>query len=461
MLKRFLLLFIVVLLTFSFTGCNSGRDAEKDAGNVEEAVQIDLKGEEFIILQDTPLSGYFRYKEDTLFSDEALKRMNDTAASLNCKLTLQELTGGFEGAAKAILNSLAVGEAPGDIYYGDSAGIVSAAKGGGLLPLTDMSEIIDLNNTVKFGTANLLEMMMFDSKPYAVVPALWPDRLPGVSELLVVNNDIVTGKLGLPDMREYIENKTWDWVKFEEMIKACTFDDNGTQIYGIAIDKPILAELAILNNGAKLISENDGLYTTELTSDKTIDALTWAAKLCNDNKDCFAKGQVTDAFLNKQAAMGAMSNWFIMSNVIYEFENYSIMPFPTGPKADSFDAWKTRYTSHVGVSILLNSKDTEASAHIINGLLEPLDSFPTQEDLKNYYAKQVFFDKRDADILFKTAENTVYDYNRVGGFEIFTSFGSSLSSKSAAEMIDTYISKFNTVLEEYVVPNYEYMSTHK
>jgi hypothetical protein len=109
MLKRFLLLFFVVLLTFSFTGCNGGTEAEKDTGNTEEkeTVQVDLKGEEFIILQDTPLSGYFRYKEDTLFSDEALKRMNDTAASLNCKLTLQELTGGFEGAAKAILNSLA------------------------------------------------------------------------------------------------------------------------------------------------------------------------------------------------------------------------------------------------------------------------------------------------------------------------------------------------------------------
>ena len=464
MFKNIFVLFFIISFVFTFSACDNQPQQEKgteEAIMPDETLKTDLKGEAFIILQDTPLLGSFRYKEETLFADEALKRMNDTALTLNCTLTLQELAGGYSGAAQTIISDAAAGDAKGDIYYGDSAGIVSAAMGGGLLPLNDVSEIIDFNDTAKYGTANLLEMMMFESVPYAVVPAYWPDRLPGISELLVVNNDIVIEKLGFPDMREYIENKTWDWTKFEEMIKACTFDDNGTQIYGIAIDKPILAELAILNNGAKLVTEEDGLYATELTSEKTIDALTWTAKLFTDYKDCFAIGTVTDAFLNNKAAIGAMSNWFIMSDIIYKFDNYSIMPFPTGPKADSFDDWKTRYTSHVGVGILLNSNDTTASAYIINELLKPLDSFPTQDSLKNYYANQVFFDKRDADILFKTAENTVYDYNRVGGYAIFESIGANILSKSPAELIDTYISKFNTVLEEYVVPNYEYMSSHQ
>ena len=57
-------------------------------------------------------------------------------------------------------------------------------------------------------------------------------------------------------------------------------------------------------------------------------------------------------------------------------------------------------------------------------------------------------------------KNTRSAYFPMGGYDFVTKVEAGIKSKTPAELIQTYAPSFDLVIEKYIMPNYEYLSTH-
>ena len=258
-LIRITSMLIVIVLVFS--ACQAA--APETVPEYEfEVAEGDLGGFKAVFgWSGTEGESVLGFVADTANADIALQRKKDVEKDLNCSIEIFYDPDNIIGMLRGGVMS---GAQPFDIMEGDGYHLVSDVRAG---YLTGLKELIDYQNTDKWGTPNMLQSMLWNDNLYGVVPFAWPElvyRTPG--HLLAVNEDLITA-LAQPDPREYVENDQWTWDLFEDKLEEYTFNNNGTQVYALRCHLAYFSINFFLSSGVALSTIDHGKVVCGLYTD--------------------------------------------------------------------------------------------------------------------------------------------------------------------------------------------------
>ncbi|MDF2686766.1 MAG: extracellular solute-binding protein [Clostridia bacterium] len=461
-LKKVLSLMLSALMSFGiFTACGTNTDSLNE--DQDEKIIYEDYGEEAFLIGTTDQDiNPFGYKQDSFLADESIKRLVDIGERHNCTIDFEFL--GTEDTYKnALVGNLATMDNAFDFIYGPSHLTRGFALAGGLVPLTDVSEIIDVYDFEKWGEFNVQEMMMVNGILYGLFPSSWMEKWPAFCYLLVTNNKIMKN-FGAPDVRELVEKGEWSRDTLEQLIKDCSDKTLATPIYSMAACVKHMLRASILGNGCNMIIEDAEAKTVAgWDTPQAIEAMTWLQTLIKDNQENFYGNAInrpnnddwgfTVPFVNNEAAMLFTSVSTILSTVIYEIEDFSLAPWPNGPSG-TYGEWAGHYEGSSHTSIPVFTKDPLWAATLINEIFEPLDSYPSYNAILEHYRSKVFHDPRDADILLAVGKSAQFCYWTEGGDDMLNGMTTSFLTQAPAANIKANISKMSKVLEEHITPNY-------
>ena len=468
-MKKLLSSMLLVLFVL-LAACSGNADQENLNVNNEEInslPEIDMGGYECKILQDDQPNNPFRYVETTEFADLALKRVSEVETAFNCKISYEY--GGWDIEIVNYVVSNVMGQVNvGEIYYSslhNTAGRIAA--GGGLYPLTELKDIIDYEDNEKWGGANFLETVMHESVPYAVAPMYWPLKQPPMCYIIVVNEDLIQ-QLALNDPREYIEQKNWTWETFENLIISIPNELNGRPLSAMVENPTQIAKMAIFGNGVVVIKQEGESFVLNIDSPDSIEALNWAMGLAKEHSDKFYQGMKNTGsweeriqpVIDGEAVMGNTATWVLLDKVMYELDNFGILPYPVGPKGEQ-GKWPGTIETMDSVGVIANAEEPEYAAQVIDALFRPLEGYETQESLDAYMNRYVFHDTRDAEIWNQLGKNAKFSYWTVGGDDFWYLVPANFFTKSATEFITANMSNLQKVADEHMIPNLEYLDSHQ
>lgn len=426
--------------------------------------KVDFGGTEFTYLTEEQ-DAFIGIKQGTLLYDCVLERIDSLEKKLNCVLTVKHAPAVDSHAAtcRAIISS---GLVPADIMdFRSSNTTATLAYAGFLYPLTDVSDIIDYENSFKYGSPSVLECAMYMGVPYAVQPASWPGFPDSQCFFIAYNRDKIEIE-GLADLHEFYENKTWTWDTFETVLRDYTSSDSSDQYVALSGNSRAFSQLALFSNGVKYADYINGELKTDIYEPKVVTAINWIQEIFNDYDDCILKD--VDYWAPNELIAGQSLMSFVSGAMAYNSDlqyncdfTFGLMPFPCGPDA-VYGEWANWREELYGVCMPVTATEPTATAHIIAELFEPFEEFGTTlDDLKDYYSDYVFSTDTDSDIYFEVGQYGRYIYWQVGGVEFAGAIAEEYKSKTAQQLIDMYAPPMETMVEKYIAPNFEnYMYEH-
>ncbi|MDF2686117.1 MAG: hypothetical protein K0S55_1298 [Clostridia bacterium] len=462
-----LLLMLFILLTACNGNTNQEAPDQEDNEVVQELPEIDMEGYECKVLQDDQPINPFRYVDTTEFSDLALKRVGEVEEAFNCNITFEY--GGYDiEIINYVISNVMAQVNVGEIYYSsldNTAGRIAA--GGGLYPLTDVKDIVNYEDSAKWGSANFLETAMFDSIPYAVAPMYWPLKQPPMCYILVVNEDLIQ-QAGLSDPREFIEQKNWTWETYENFLISVPNELNGRPLSASVENAAHLSKMAIFGNGTEVIRQEGESFVLDINSSDSIEAMDWAMRMGKEHSDKYYMGmkdggnweQRVQHTIDGEAVMATAATWLLLDKVMYELDNFGVLPYPVGPKGEQ-GKWPGVLETMESIGILANAAEPENAAYVIDALFRPLEGYETQDSLDAYMNRYVFHDTRDAEIWNQLGKNAKFSYWTVGGDDFWYQIQGAFFNKTASEFINSQMQKLQNVADKYMIPNLEYMDSHK
>ena len=455
-----------LLISFSILNCvacgqTDLKDETLNEVEVKEKVVPDMGGYKCKLLQwgftDTADGDLLFYKQDTYLYDLAAQRISDVEALYNCDIEFQYSPISAD-LLNTIVGNIASGTSDGDIISViELIKIASLVSSDCLYPLTDLKNIIDYEDSEKYGSAGLLEVAMKDSIPYAVTGAMLPLKqcLSGLP--LGVFNAGVVADYGLTDLREYYEKKEWTWDTFETFLTDYTIVEGEKKIFAVETPSAWFIQGAMRSNGVEYAVEKDGKVVSGLDSVNTLQAFDWVKKVYKDFPDSI---NYKNVMMNEHIAAGTSILIFteaihIRDRIAYEVDNFGIVPFPCGPLGKYGES--STFSAMEAYGIIKNSEEPEYVAYILSSILEPFKEYLDKESLMTYY-DNIFHDRRDIELYLSIDKYARHAYEPQGATIYY--FADNISKKSSAEMIQSFAPQFNLVVEKYIAPNYEYMSTH-
>lgn len=407
----------------------------------------------------------YTYDRNTLQGEALLNRVKEIETKYNAEITFNQSLDDSQFQMQAMSGVL---EADACCFTYLNA-MQLFAKNGLLLPITDFPNQIDLSREDKFGAANMLEPGMYKSVPYVVCPLYWPGYQALDSFLLVYNTDLLWPN-GIADFHEFYENKTWTWDTFENeyLAKFRVPDNNGGFIPAFAAGHTQFFDMLMYSNGTEFITRNEnGNNVVNTFPAEFATAYQQGLEWCRDYKDVldlkdgsFYSGNY---LLGDAGASLSTAETATVGVVAYNPTgfNYNIMPFPCGPDA-TYGEWAQFVQRAQGFGIPKCSKDPEIAAQILSLLLDPFEELGGEAGLYEFYASMTFPNETDAKIFFELMEYTRYDYTFWDkadvGRNLASSFGIAMfQGKSAAEAYDIHKGKLEYMVNECMLPNFDYM----
>ena len=458
---------LAILLSFCFlftfiSACQNKTGSVVAQPDVREIPKIDMGGFNMIYTagpdMGVPDGSPFGYLPDSTFADSAYAQIDKIENAFNCKIELKYTL--KDSMASEINTATLAGDLYSDVLDVEDGVIIDMAKADLLVPMKDVSDIIDIYDAKKWGTPGMLEAVMLDSQVYAVRASYWPGRYPAFAAPIIFNQDI-TAAAGHADPREYVEQGKWDRDMFIKLIQDCTQkDENGTTIYGMSTNSTYMFEMAIRTNNGTIVKKVGDSYVNATGEKENLDALNWTVDMLKNNPDCFFNGGKAaarelfmDTFTDGKAAMFMHPTWALFTIIGMNVNNWGILPFPNGPERPNGDwvGYLAGNRNFIGISG--NSTNIEYTANILNELYEPLDAYPTYESLMDYYEHYLFHDKRDLDLYFEMADKSGYNYWYGGGYLISDTLSASFDKKTPLEVVESCSSQFQTMIDEYVAGN--------
>lgn len=463
----------ILLLAFCLSFfCSCGAQTEKeesfdlDFGSSENGNSIDLSGAELdfavIIDQLTNMSiegNILGYTQDTLFAEQARNRIAEVEKELNCTIVLDN---------KATANNFNLESAAGssycDIIMCNSNDTQKWAKTGFLTGFSTLSEFIDFKDSDKWGKPNLLEVSFYVDDVYGVIPALWPElSYVSFGYPLVANVDLINS-LGVSDPREYVDDKTWNWDRFKEELVKCTVDLGTETVYGMATTYPYMSQMFLRSNGVTFAQQGeDGSVICGFYTEPGMRALEYINEIYNGEYAycCFKDGHENATISMENFVNGFGCYTFTPAHCIFGvsgdistyMENYAVLPTPYGPDVEPGYNGGLYHSQYYFVSIPKLSDLNDAAAIAVNAIFEPFEGLETFEDIKDFMARNYFFDRRDADWFFEMRNNAVLNYDYQTGFasrkipeEIC------VGNTTVTELLEKYKDQMNSIIEETVAP---------
>jgi len=464
-MKKFISFICVISMLFILMVACSSETVENDR---EIIMKMDLDERDVIILQNSAVADVLGYKETTELCDIVIQRLADVSEAYNCNILVESISG--EAPFKqAMKNAAAANDWLCDIVFSAPWLLRDSGNAGGLLPIEDVSDILDATDYEKWSNPNVQEMIMCKGVLYGLSPALWVNMFTPVYYNIAINEDLVK-QAGQTDPREYVEQKVWTRDKLVETIVGLSQLTAEPKIYGISAEATHLVRVAVMGNDVKMAMIEDGKVKSGWDTDAAVEGLTWIQDVISKHGDCFYKGgkkasgdpwaEFSQPFYDEIAAMYLTSSGQILENVIYKIKDFGLVPFPAGPYSE-YGKWPGFFETATIVSIPIFANEYEASAYLIDEIFNPFYEYPDAESILNYYKRNVFHDPRDVEALFSLEKNSQYYYWTEGGDSLIYALGDVISGKaSPAKALKSNISSVQKCLDEQVVPNWIAMDKH-
>lgn len=396
----------------------------------------------------------FGYIPGTALADTALERMKEIQSSLNCVIEMEYK--GFGTIGGNMQGAILSGTQLYDLMTNESFQTLGYVRAG---YFTGLSSLIDVSKTDKWGTPGMLQSVIYEDDVYSVVPYAWPELLYTTFGCPIVVNEDLISQYGHEDPREFVEEGTWTWDKFEESLHAYTVNDGERTIYGMGAHTPYYSMLMFLSNGVTLTEYTDKGIECGLYTDAGIQAMERAQSIRYQTcKDCFHSNESTSVvsdFLNGEMVLVVTNSGGILGTtdaIMYKMSNVGIIPFPQGPNAVPGVYPSYHETLLYVTGIPVNAKDAEAAATILDRMFEPFEGYETKDDIISYLAGQVFFDERDARVFVNMLENTEYGYQNDGARAAIEQV---MGNNTVTEVLEGLENVYNDLLEEHMKPHYQ------
>lgn len=451
---------LLLMLVFVFAACQTAADETVPEYDACFSDETDLDGFEVLwgwdgFSGESGLSGetFMGYVTGTENADLLLARIKDVEKGLNCKITVDN--------NHTIMDTMRYGVVTGqktyDVITGNSYFMVNDVRAG---YYQGLSTLLDLSDTEKWGTPGMLQSVTWENDTFGVVPFAWPDLTYLSGGYVIVVNESIVSKLSQPDPRDYVENNAWTWDQFEDCLTAYTHEDSGKKVYGIKIHESTFSVSMMLSNGVPFTAVEDGQVVCGAYTQAGYEALSRAKKMYYEtHHDCFHPAMAAlhaEDFYNDECVMYGAFTLELMANsshIMYQKDNVGILPYPQGPHATPGE-YHTYYEGFFNTtSIPFNAKDPNATAQIIAAVYEPFDEYKTKEDIIDYMTRQVFYDKRDAEILVNVTRNTEYGFFLEGALSLFESIIN--SPNPVSQQLESNRRTYDRIVEKYILPHYE------
>ena len=402
------------------------------------------------------------YDKNSDLGDEMLQRIKDIKDEINVNIVINHSHDHQSYQLSAMGGNL-VADA---ISFSYMNAMQVLAEDGFLYPITDFPDYIDLNDTDKYGAANVLEPAMINSVPYAVLPCFWPGYQPLDSFILVYNKDLTIPN-GITDFHEFWENETWTWDTYEkEFLDKAKVETSNGYLYSMAMtDIQYFSALMYSNNVHFVTRNSTGENIINPYPNEFIRAYEKGLEWVNNNKETihFESGvQSIDCFLNEEAMVGLAGAIEVTTgDVAYKATfQYGLMPFPAGPDA-TYGVWAQYMQRINGIGISTTSEEPEVAAHTLSLWLEPFEEFGGRDGLYDYYNTTTFITDTDTEVYFALMEHVRYDYTFWDqgdiGREVHSAFGGDIrNGLGIAEAMEKNRNLINEMVYDFIEPNFDY-----
>ncbi len=464
------LLAILLLSVMVLTTACSGDPVELLAFIDDGPAELDYEGYKFQYFWDGGTSyddktHVLGYDKNTTQGEAMFKRINDIEENLNIEFLIN-YTYDYSLYQTAAMSGTIQADA---FSYSYMNAMQVFAQSGFLHPITNFPDQIDLNDTDKYGAANVLEPAMVNSVPYAVTPCFWIGYQPLENYTLCYNKDLILGN-GLTDFHEFWEAENWTWETFEnEFLAKAKVENAEGYIPALSTWDIAYFDFLIYSNNVQFVKKNEaGETVANPYPEEFIEAYEQGFEWVHNYPDTVDIDQGMhdcDVFLYGNAMTSLVSaSSYITGGVAYNKNatfNYGIMPCPAGPSAP-YGVWAQLVERMNGIGIATTSPEPEIAATVLSHWFEPFEEFGGREGLYDYYNTNVFLTETDTEIYFALMEHVRYDYtfwdqNDVGR-EMAYQFGSSIrQGRGISEAMEKNVNIINEMVYDYILPNFDYM----
>ena len=226
-----------------------------------------------------------------------------------------------------VLNHMS-GTAYADLVFATSPNLLSLLTNEGIFRAMD--DYIDYSNDRFKLTSDATKYV--DGKHYSYYPTI-----TDAGYFIYYNTELLANN-NCDDPRDLYEAGKWNWENFEKIAKACTGENNGKTIYGLAGSNILDGIMA--SNGLSIISADitNGKVTCNLFSDSGKKALDFVRTLSYVDKavdGTYGSHNGIETFNNSYAAM-IVGPQYYGSHFVQTGIPYEMVPLPIGPDTDTY-----------------------------------------------------------------------------------------------------------------------------
>lgn len=461
MIKKILAFLLAAFLLLGFAGCGSKEapEGEKTGEPGQEEDFSELEGYVFELQQEwDPKSMLYTYDLETPIGDTMKSHYAATEAKLGVTFKILQ-----HNEESVLQTEMAAGSCSAEVI--ESAGnsrLFTYADAGILQSYNEHLDVIDYLHSTKYGYPNQLECAMINSEAYAICPTLWPEVVLVDNGLIVFNEDILSS-MDLGDPRQYLEDKSWTWDNFLQLITDATHQEGENTVYGFCTNPTELAHLALLSNGVQTVVKEGDTLVTDLTSQKCIEAIDFVQSLYKDYRPyvCAKYGGSKwniDNFLNGDAVLElSYGRYATKGDLAFESKiHYGILPFPCGP-ACTYGKWAHELECIYGFAIPITADMPDYAVVVLDKLFDAPEGYDMS--LADYHKANTFVNPVDAETYAEIATGGRYTYWTVQGHIFANAVGSNLTTP-ATSLINSYVPQLQTFIDKYMVPNYDYLAEY-
>ena len=396
------------------------------------------------------------YVVNTPFADLVLDRISNIESEYNVKMNIINTT---NEVAKTLQTQAISGMDTYSAVQANSGNIASAARADLLYDISTLSDYINYLDIEKWGDVQQRKSMFWNGGLYGVYPCAWPLLKYNSTEGIIVVNEAMIKQLSMEDPREYIENNTWTWSKFEELMPIYAHTDStGNYVYAYYSTIHWLFRAMQLTNGDPVVYRDGSDWALGVYTPTSIEAYEraydWAfgeykdyvyiepGNVWTNLLPNFVDGKSVTAIIN------ATQIYSQSDAVAYLMDDFGILHLPVGPNANEKTTGTTFNDLSFATAIPLLTEDPEFSAFILDKLYAPLPGYEDEQSIIDYLMRYYFYDERDIVTFINCYRNAQYEYRLENLTDIVINID---GSKTVMQWIDSYRDAYEADRVKYAV----------